>query len=262
MFNFLKSVSLSCFDGEAEAAAAKAAADKAAAKAKKEETFTQEQVNTFIAEEKRKNQTRQRELAAELESLRRNTALSGEERDGLQTRIEELQSQFLTTEEKARQEVEKKKKEFTEKVDNLTAERNTWQTKHSQLLIDTEITAAAVDGRAFSIEQITAILSPKTKLSEKMDTEGRPTGDFEARVKFADKDKDNKPIDLDLTVPEAVKRMKELPQYGNLFEGNKKGGFGGTGSAGTGKKIDVAKIAREDPAAYRKLRTERPELFA
>ena len=264
MFSFLKTTSLICFEGEDEAA--KAAAE-ATAKAtedakKKEEVFTQEQVNTMMADEKRKNQNKQRELVTELESLKKNTALTTEERDSLQSRIEELQNQFLTSEEKARQDVEKKKKEFQVNVETLTSERDTWRKKHSQLLIDTEITRSAADGKALHVEQISAILNPKTKLSEKLDDEGRPTGEFEPRVKFADKDKDDKPIILDLTVNEAVKRMKELPQYGNLFEGDKKGGLGGTGSSISGKKVDLVKIAKSDPVAYRKLRKERPELFA
>lgn len=264
MFYFLKTTSLICFGEEEDkvAAEAKAAAEKTAEK--KDEVFSQEQVNTFLADERRKNQAKQRELATELEHLKKNTALTTEERDGLQTRIEELQSQFLTTEEKARQEVEKKQKEFKIDVETLTVERDTWKEKHSHLLIDTAITKAASSGKnkAIQVEQIAAILIPKTKLSEKLDDDGRPTGDFEPRVRFDDTDKDDKPIILELTVNEAVKRMKELPQYGNLFEGDKKSGFGGTGSSATGKKIDIAKIAKSDPAAYRKLRKEQPDLWA
>ena len=55
--------------------------------------------------------------------------------------------------------------------------------------------------------------------------------------------------------------MTELPRHGNLFQGGKTGGLGGSGSSGknTGK-IDLVKLAK-DPAQYRKLRKEQPELF-
>jgi hypothetical protein len=115
--------------------------------------------------------------------------------------------------------------------------------------------------KAVSVEQIAAILTPKTKLVEKLDDGGRPTGTFEPRVKFADTDKNDKPIVLDITVPEAVKRMRELDRYANLFEETKKSGIGGSGSYKSGKTPDVAKIAANDPKEYRRLRKEKPELL-
>jgi len=252
MIKFLKSLSFTCFDPDAT--------DRADIAAKDVKTFTQEQVNTFLADEKRKSQVKQREMATELENLKKNTTLTTEERDTLQNRIEELQNQFMTKEEQARQASEKNSKKTAEDLKTLTTERDTWRNKHSQLLVDTEITKAAADNKAFSTEQISAILTPKTKLSEILDDTGKPLGIFEPRVMFSDKDKDDKPVVLELTVNDAVKRMTELPQYGNLFEGDKKGGFGGSGSSVAGKKVNLAKIAK-DPVAYRKLRKERPELF-
>ena len=87
-----------------------------------------------------------------------------------------------------------------------------------------------------------------------VDEDGKPTGDYEPRVAFPDKDKDNKPLTLDLTVAEAVKRMKELEKYGNLFEGGKKSGLGGTGSQTKGSNVDISEVAKKDPAKYRELR--------
>ncbi len=226
------------------------------------EHFTQEQVNTFVAEEKRKTQDRQKKLITELEEAKKNVDLTVTDRKQLEQRIEDLQTATLTAEEQQKRAAAKAKKEYDNQVETLTSDRNSWQTKHSQLLIDTEITRSAATEKAISTEQIAALLIPKTKLVECLDDEGKPSGIFEPKVSFPDNDKEEKPIVLELTVPEAVKRMKELPQYGNLFEGNKHSGLGGTGSQGKGGKIDVAKIAREDQAQFRKLHKERPELFA
>lgn len=267
MITFLRATSqITAFDGDdaakaAAAAEAKAKADaEAAAKAAAEagdKQFNQEQVNTFLAEEKRKHQAQLRKMATDLEELKKTTTLTTEQKEGLEQRIEELQTQYMTSEERARQAEEAAKKEYDEQVENLTKERNSWQVKHAALVIDTAITKAAADQKALFVEQITALLIPRTKLAEKLDDEGKSTGDYEPKVAFPDKDKDEKPIILELTVPEAVKRMKELEQYGNLFEGGKTGGLGGTGSTTSGKPIDLVKIATEDPEAYRKLREKR-----
>jgi len=223
--------------------------------------FTQEQVNTIVAEEKRKTQDRQKTLITELEEAKKNVDLTVADRSQLEQRIEDLKTSSLTAEEKQKREADKAKKEYDSQVKTLTADRDSWQTKHAELMIDTAITKAAANEKALYTEQIAALLIPKTKLVETLDADGQPSGNFEPKVSFPDTDKNDKPIILELTVPETVKRMKELEQYGNLFEGDKKGGMGAAGSQGKGKKIDLAKLAKTDMAAYRKLRKERPELW-
>lgn len=223
--------------------------------------FSQEQVNTIVAEEKRKTQERHKKLISELEETKKSATLTAEERGQLEQRIEDLQNANMTAEEKQKRVVDKAKKDHDSQVETLTEDCKIWRTKHAQLLIDTEITRAAALEKALFTEQIAALLIPKTKLIESLDGEGKPSGIFEPKVAFPDTDKDEKLIVLELTVSEAVKRMKELPQYANLFEGDKRTGLGGTGSLGKDKKIDLKKIATTDQALYRKLRKERPELF-
>lgn len=261
---FLRSASqFVAFEDDAAAVAAAAAAAAATGNEGEgeEETFTQDQVNTFIATERRKMQVQQQKLVVELETLKKNATLTKEEKETLEGRIEELQTQYMTAEEKARRANEQAEEKHKKQFDDLTTERDNWKNRHAKSVIDTAITRAASDNKAFYCEQISAILTPKTKLVEVLDESGKPTGEYEPKVAFPDKDKDDKPIILELTVIEAVKRMKELKQYGNLFEGTKVGGLGGTGSQTSGNTIDLAKIAREDPALYRKLRKEQPELF-
>ncbi len=248
MLNFLRTLSFVCFGEEGE--------EKKKTEEKKEDMFTQEQVNTFIADEKRKTQTKQREMAMELKTLKSNSALSTDEKDTLQTRIDELKSQYLSKEERAREDSDKKKSEYDKALSGMTEERNQWASKHAGLLIKTEITKSAADNKAISVEQISAILVPKTELVENLDDEGAPTGVFSPRVKFPDINKEGKDIELNLTVNEAVQRMKEIDRYGNLFEGDKKGGAGGSGSSSGGSgKTDMSKLAADsDQTAYREAR--------
>lgn len=227
-----------------------------------EKTFNQDDLNRFLAEDKRKGQEKQRQLATQLADMQKQKNLTDKQKKDLQTRIDELQAQYMTTEEKARQDADRKQKEYDGKLEAATTERDEWKVKHEQLAISTEIAHAAIEHEAVDFEQIEALLRAKTKLVEKLDDEGQPMGEFEPKVSFPDTGKDKNPIILELTVNEAVKRMRELPKYGNLFRSPKKSGLGGSGSAGpSGKKIDIAQLAREDQAEYRKLRKEKPELF-
>jgi len=231
-------------------------------------TFTQDEVNTFIAEEKRKWQGKetkwqqeQKDLVTQLEALRKNETLTKDERDQLQSRIETLQAQYMTTEERARQAAEATQKRYDEERKQLTQERDIWRQKHQDLTITTAIASAAMEHEAISFEQIHALLSSRAKLVETLNEDGKPTGQYVPHVILNVTDSKGKPVALDLNITDAVKHMKELPQYANLFKTTAKSGIGGTGSATSGK-VDLAKIARENPAEYRRLRKERPELFA
>lgn len=253
---------LTCFEEDADkaatdkAAAEQAAADKAVAdKATVEKQFSQDDLNRVVAEEKRKTQVRQREMASELAEIKKNSSLSDEEKQTLETRIEELQNQYLTAEERARQASEATKKKNENTLKDLTNERDNWRTKHESLVINSAVTTAASNNKAWFAEQIAAILVPKTKLVEKLDDAGKPTSIHEARVAFPDTNKDGKAVTLDLTVDQAVKRMRELEQYGNLFEGDKAGGLGQSGSAGKTKSTSLEKLAKTNNAEeYRKAR--------
>ena len=201
---YLRTLSFVCFDRDDEAAAKAAAEAKAAEAAKKDPTFTQEEVNTFLAKEKRKTQETQKQLAVQLQEHKKNAQLSGEEKDDLTKQIEDLQKQYMTVEERNRQTSEKASKKHQQLLKDATKERDSWQHRYTRSTIEAAITKAAAANKAIEADQILAILRPATKLAEKLDEQGKPTGVFESRVDFQDMDKDEKPITLDLSVDEAV----------------------------------------------------------
>lgn len=255
----LLSKSFVCFDADDDA---KAKAD-AEAKAKDEKKFNQEDINVILAREKRKTQEVQKRLAEQLETAKKSAALSDDERTELSKQVDELQVKYMTVEELSKQAADKAKGQHANAVKDLTVERDTWKQRYTAAMIDIEITQASVASKAVSAEQIAAMLRPTTRLTEKVGEDNKPNGTFESRVAFNDTDKDGKAITLDLTVVEAVKRMSELDTYGNLFTNGKAGGLGGSGNSG--KRTDDAQLlekAKRDPALYRKLRKERPGIFA
>jgi hypothetical protein len=188
--------------------------------------------------------------------------MNDDERLSLENKIEELQKMTMTADERARQKEGKLQEQYEEKISLLENDKESWKRRHTDLLVSNAILRAASVNKAVEPTQLLKMLKTDIRVVQKLDEDGKPIDDFDIRMDFPDTNKDGKPIELDLTVDEAVKRMTELPQYGNLFEGNKAGGTGGSNINGrTGKKIDVARLAKEDPAAYRELRKTNPSVI-
>lgn len=206
-------------------------------------SFTQEDVNKFLAEDRRKHKAQTEKLIAELETIKKSKNLSDQERTNLTARIEELNNQILTKEQLLEKERNKLQNEHRTQLQKESEEKELWRNRYTESSITRAIIDASVEADSFSPEQIVALLQPHTKLIEETDSEGNGLGIYTPRVKFKDVDKEGKPITLDLSVKEAVRRMKDLPEkYGNLFKANVTGGLGGNGSVGNNRPIDASKI--------------------
>ncbi len=216
--------------------------------------FTQDQVNTMMAEDRRKHKKGTQAALEELEALKARANLTAKERTDLEGRIKTLNEQLLTKEELATQATTKMQTDFENQISGLTTERDDWKIRFTDANIIRSLTDAAVINNSFNPEQVVAILRQNTQLAEELDTDGKPTGNFVPEVSFADKDKDGKPVTLKLSPADAVKRMSEMDQYLNLFKGDGTGGLGGTTRPG-GKTPDIAELAK-DPEKYRKARAD------
>ncbi|MCK5019888.1 MAG: hypothetical protein KAS32_22725 [Candidatus Peribacteraceae bacterium] len=223
-----------------------------------DKTFTQADINTALAKQKRDNQKANQEIVDELEAIKSKADLTKQERDDLDARIKKMKTANMTKDELAKQDRLKADNEHTEALSEVTKSRDTWKGRYTQETIDRSIIDAAVGNDALVPEQIIAILQSKTQLEEVQDAEGNKTGNYVPKVDFEVTDDEGKTKTLKLTVPEAVKKMREIGKYQNLFKIEGSGGlnqFNKPGSSGTGQ-IDVKKISR-DPAAYRKAREEK-----
>lgn len=250
-----------CYEGEEEAAAAKKAAEEAAAvkKAAESKTFTQEDVNRILAADRRKSEEKLNKTLEELEAQRAKSSLTATERSELDNTIEGLKESLMTKAQLAEKESAKAKKVHEKQVTELSESSKKWQTLYTDSTIERAIVDAASSGpnKAFNTSQVVAILGPNTRLVEALDDDGEKTGSLVPMVKFNDTDKDGKPVTLDLAVSAAVKRMRELDEYANLFESEGTGGINRSTKSKGGTSTDsVAKMAQGDPAAYRKARKE------
>lgn len=216
----------------------------------KNKTFTQDEVNKLLAEDKRKHQERVNKTVKDLETLKTSNNLTAKEKGDLQKRIEDLQSEVLTKEQLAAKEKEKLSKTYQKQIEEANRERDTWKNRFTHSTINQQLTSAAATNEAFDPEQIIALLRPSTDLIEEVGEDKNPTGNFMPKVKFDDQDETGKKVTLTLTPEEAVKRMKDIPRFANLFKSTASGGLGGSQSAARGGKVGTPK----DPAEYRKNR--------
>jgi hypothetical protein len=258
IFNYSSTYKFVCFDGEEENVENTSTNNTNNTKT----TFTQEEVNAIMAKENRRTKEAQKALLSQLEEVKKTAKMGSDERAELEKKIEELSRQTMTAEERARQKETKLQKQYEEERLSIEKEKEDWKKRHTELLVSNQLLKSAVSNKAIEPNQLLKMLRNDIRVVQKVDEDGKPTDGFEVRMNLMDTDKNNKPIELDLTVEEGIKRMTELPQYGNLFEGGKSGGIGGDNAANRRNgKIDVAKLAKTDPAAYRELRKKNPELI-
>lgn len=233
-------------EAEAKAAADKAAADKAAADA--DRVTSQDQLNAVLKREKEKFRSDRQALITQLEVIQNDAKTTAETKAALETQLEELRRQNMSSEERARLEKAKLEKDYTGKLTEKEAEANQWKQRHDALQTGYSITsAAAIHGVvATGVPFLESYLKPKSKLVEVVDAGGKGTGHFEAKVTLTVPDsKDGKSVDVEFGIADAVKQMKDMPeQFGFLFASSATAGLGaGTGTAG--KPINVAKMGMD-----------------
>lgn len=254
----------------AAAAAAKAAEDEAiaaaAAKAAaadddndplKKLKFSPEQQKFFnetVAKEKKRLQQQNEKTIEELKKLQQQQGVSEKQKSDLQNRINELQQQFMSKEEIAKQEREKQEREHQGVLQSTKQERDQWKERFQNSTITRAIQDAAIEADAYSPIQIVDMLERRTRLVEEVDEDNKPTGRFVPRVKVEEVQED-KTVVLDLTVKEALQKMKNTPErFGNLFKSGVAGGLGRAGSAdtGSGRKKDPGKLTMAEYLEQRK----------
>jgi len=191
----------------------------------KAKTFTQEELNRILADDRRKTQKNRDELSKQLQSWKDNLALTEQQKEELQSRIDQIQAETLTQQELSKKEKEKLSKEWEKREKTLNSERDYWKNLYTAEKIQREITDAAITHEAISPIQITEQMTPKAKLVEVI-RDGKPTGIWETRVTLRDKNENGEVIMLELPVTEAVKRMKESQENWNLFNSGANGGLG------------------------------------
>ena len=228
-------------------------------------TFTQEEVNKFLASDRRKHQEKYESLEQSYQQLLENESLSKDERNKLEESLENLRAQYRTKEQQAAHDRKKLEEEYTERLAEAEKQYEVWERRYMESTISRALQDAAVSHEAYNPSQVVALLRPMTKMVEKTDEKGRGLGEFEPMIDFADVDLETGDSVMTQRTPEnAVKRMQELPDlYGNLFKSGVVSDIGGNSATGglapgANGQIDVRKLS---PTQYREIREKNPELL-
>lgn len=251
------------FEGEPGAAppaappAASPAAPPAAPSATGDDGFSpeqQEHVNALLAKQKRDNDSEKQELLNQVRAVKAKSELTVEERKEWEAKHAELRKQYMTKEQLAEEERQKSASAHEVAMKAVTEERDMWKARHTTSLIERSIMDAAVAGDAYEPSQVIRMLSSDTKLVEGVDAAGTPDGTLKPQVSFADVNTEGEAVNLTLSPAEAVKRMREKPEFMNLFQTEGAGGLGLMNSAQAPVSTDVAKLARDNTPEYIRLR--------
>jgi hypothetical protein len=228
-----------------------------------DKTYTQKELNDFLAQEKTQAKKNTQALITQLEELKGIKSLSEQQVNDLNAKIEELQNQNLSKEEIAKRDKEKLQKEYEGKLTQATEGQKTWQNRFSNKVIEVDILREAGLNDAYDAEQILDLLRGKARTVELEGEDGKLNGKFLTRVTMDAEDDKGVVKTLDLTAAEAIKLMKEQKKYANLFIVEGTGGVGGGTNRGESpivkKAADLMKMSDEQ---YRKFRKENPNLLS
>lgn len=247
--------SLVCFEGEAnlEGTGNQAAPPQ----------FTQEDINKFLAEDRRKHEAKYKQLETSYQNILQTKGLAEDEKAKLKVEFEDLQKTFRTKEQQMEFEKKQAALKYESELGDWKQKAVRWEGMYKDQVIHTSLQDAAISGGAFNPNQIIGLLHPITELRPEVDKDGKETGRLVPMIDFPDIDeKTGESIKTLRSPKDAVKRMTELPQlWGNLFKSNVVSGVGaGTASGGAAAsgRVDVSKLT---PEQYRKIRAENPELL-
>ncbi len=211
----------------------------------------QEHINGLLKKER--SETAKKE-AVKVEQALKSKNLSDKQRNELTTQLDNLRSTYLTKEQQAQEALEREKTQAKERETAIGGERDLWRNRYTDSTISRSIADAAIEEDAYDPIQLEALLKSNTQLVEELDEQGKPNGRLIPKTKFVDSDKEGKELILEISPHEAVKKMRGMKRFENLFRTKAAGGLGGTSrSSGVKGVLDVETLAK-DPVAYREAR--------
>lgn len=212
----------------------------------------QNQLNSVLKTEREKRDKVITDLKTEIETLSKRSNFTKEEKEELEARVGNLQSELMTKEEKAKAEAKRLEKERDEAIQNLTTERDSWRSRFESDRIRNSIVDAAMHHKAYNPSQIHTLLRDEATMKEVLGDDGKPTGEYAVVVNVETVDEETKKTKkLEMSPQEAVEHIKKIEDHQNLFKSDGTGGIGGNNLPTDARGVvDMA----QDPETYRKNR--------
>jgi hypothetical protein len=221
--------------------------------------FTQDEVNHFLSEDRRRHKAQLARMENELKEVLKNQSLTQKERDSLQATLDDISKQLRTKEEELKVRIKQLEDQYTAQIAEKQNIAQQWEARYQNMVIERSLYDAAAQGDAFNPQQIVMLLKHQSKLTEVLDPKtSKPSGDYKPMVEFQEKNEAGETIITQRTPEEAITWLKK--NHPNLFKSNVVSGLG-TNSAtggltpGSDGRIDARKLS---PEQYMELRRKNP----
>ena len=229
--------------------------------------FTQDQVNSIVAADRRKLEEALKKTEKQYQDLLASQSLTEQERKALQANLEMVQGQLRSKEEQLQLEKKQVEEAYAAKLQEMERKATRFETLFRDSTIERAIQDAAVKHEAWNPSQVVSLLRGQTKMLEETDPKtGKLTGTFKPMVEMQALNTTTGETETKAYTPEdAVKKMKDTPDtWGNLFKSGVVSGIGAgtaTGglSPGQGGRLDAAAIRNMTQEQYLEIRANHPE---
>jgi hypothetical protein len=227
-----------------------------------EKKFTQEDLNDFLAKDRYKHKAQLQKMESQLHDLAQSKSLTEQERETLKENLDAISSQLLTKDQQLQKEKRALEEAHSKTLSAREADVKRWESLYKESTIDRALQDAAIKHEAFNPAQIITQLRGMTRVEERRDTNGKPTGTYKPIVDFPLRNENGDTSITPLSPEAAVRKMKtEMADvYGNLFKGNVVSGVGGNSDASIGinGKVDPRKLSMQQ---YVEIRENHPEML-
>jgi predicted RNase H-like nuclease (RuvC/YqgF family) len=212
----------------------------------------------MMADHKRTLQENNAALVTQLEELRKNSALTQQQKDELDARITTLSQQHLTEQQKLQLQLDQATKKAKTEAETLAREATQWKSAFEGTMIENAVLAGSTEHKAVNAGQMLDLLRGKAKVVPELDGAGQPTGKYLVKLPVTVTDPKTKAKQvMELDAVEAIGKMREDPANGNLFMFDGKTGLGGTNHPNnTAPNDGTPDFSKMTPGQYQKWRKE------
>lgn len=230
-----------------------------------EKKFTQADVDKAVKDKASKIQRQNAKHTARLEEeyqKRINDAHTTEEdKESLAAALEDLRKQNRTSEENAKIEKKRQQERHKTELDEARQDAETWKERYTTNTVARDITDACVSADVMYPNQVVSMWKTDAKLVEILTEDGGRTGKYRTMVDLQKTDSDSgEQFIAQMTPTDALEYLKEV--QGNLFRPNIIPGIGGSSNSSATPGADGKFAIKDmDPAEYRRLRSENPNLL-
>lgn len=205
-----------------------------------------ERVNQSISE----SQEAMKKNLEEVKALQASATMNERERKRLETSMKALSQKLMTKEQQAEADLRDREEKHQVALTEAEKDRDYWKNMYSDTSITNALVKAAVDNNAVNPEQIIAMFRHSVQIIPEVDAQGKETGKLVTVMPYIDPKADSKEA-VNMPVGDVIKKLADRDEYANLFKD--KGFTGLHRKSGGAGDVDMAKLARDNPAKFREL---------